>query len=235
MEKEENFIGIIQMSLHLLSTALDELLVINEEKKDSKETHLMNLPPFKFYRISLQYMIIMELTKLLERDTKDRKNFRRGTTWEDYENTHSASLEKNSRMIYELKGEIFEKEFLENKDQLEKIWASDYYKKLKDDRDKKFGHSDADYQGGIYSIKTYSESEIKEAKAVLSQIGEIFKRCTGAFKDYEFHFDHPDGRTRNFIDYHIVYESYYSMNTNEAFSEGYSIYHKREGKMPRKK
>ena len=68
----------------------------------------------------------MELTKLLERDTKDRKNLRRNTTWEDIENTNSASLAKISRMIYELKGEIFEKEFMENKNQLEKILASDY-------------------------------------------------------------------------------------------------------------
>ena len=234
MEKVEKFVGSVQMSLHLLSTALDELLAINEEKKDPKEAHLMKLPPFKFYRISLQYMIIMELTKLLEPDTKERKNFRKGTTWEDIENTHSASLAKNSRMIYELKGEIFEKEFENNKDQLEEIWTSDYYKKLKDDRDKKFAHADADYSGDIYGIRTYSESEIDQAKYVLSQIEEIFKRCTGAFGDYEFHFDLPDGRTRNFIDYHMVYESYYSINIKKAISEGYSINHKREGKMPTK-
>jgi hypothetical protein len=234
MEKEERFLGIVQMSYHLLSTALNELLIINEEKGDPKETHLMNLPPFKFYRVSLQYMITMELTKLLERDTKDRKSFKRNTSWEDFENTNSASLAKNSRLIYELKGRSFKTEFLENKVQLEKIWDSAFYKKLKFDRDKKFGHSDADHQGHIYSIKTYSESEIHEAEAILSQMEGILRRCTGAFKDYQF-ISPQDNRTRNFIDYHIVYQEYYDKNLMNAVSERYTINHKRNGEMPRKK
>src|SRR5690606_35949565 len=126
MEKVEKFVGSVQMSLHLLWTALDELLAINEEKKDPKEAHLMKLPPFKFYRISLQYMIIMELTKLLEPDTKELKNIRKGTTWEHIDNTHSASLAKKTIMIYELKGEIFEKEYQNNKDRLEENSTTHY-------------------------------------------------------------------------------------------------------------
>lgn len=234
MEKEEKFIGIVQMSFHLLSIALEELLILNEEKRDPNEIHLMNLPPFKFYRISLQYMIIMELTKLLEKDTKDKKSFKSGTTWENYENTNSASLAKNSRLIYELKGHNFDNEHLENKVQLEKIWNSAFYEKLKNDRDKKFGHSDADYQGDVYSIKTYSESEIKEAKAILNQIQGILKRCTGAFKDYQF-VSPQDNRTRNFIDYHIVYQEFYDKNLMKAVSERYTINHKRNGEMSIKK
>tara|TARA_R110002124_G_scaffold171273_5_gene338958 strand:- start:1088 stop:1618 length:531 start_codon:yes stop_codon:yes gene_type:complete len=176
----------------------------------------------------------MEFTKLLESDTKDRKNFPKGKTWEDYENTNSASLAKNSRFIYELKGESFEKEHRENIDQLVKIRASDFGVKIKDDRDKKFAHSDADYRGNINSIKTYTETEIKEAQAVLNDIKEILERCTGAFKDYQF-FSIPDNRTQNFIHYYIVCNEFYNKNLMKAVSEGYNINHYRSGDMPRKK
>lgn len=229
MEKDKKFIDLVQLSFHLLTKALNELLILNEQKKDPKETELLKLPPFSFYRISLQYMIISEYTKILERDTKDNKRT------EKYENRNAASLAKVSRLIYELKGQIFEKEHLENKALLEKIWDSEFYKNLKEDRDQKFLHSDADYKRGTWnSIKTYSEMEIKEAQAVLNDIYEILKRCTGAFNDYQYISPH-DNRTQNFIHYHIVNNEFYKKNLMQAVSEGYNINYYRSGDMPRKK
>jgi hypothetical protein len=233
MEKEEKYLAIIQMSCRTLSVALDELLVVNEQKSDKRDAELMNMHPFKFYRVSLQYLIVMELCKLLEPDTKDDP--RNKTKWEKFESVNVASVSKISRIIYELKGEAFHVNHIENKKTLNNIRKSTFYGILKTERDKKLGHSDGDYEGNPYSIKTFNELEIREAKTILDQIDKVFERCTNAFDGSHFMFQYNDNQTRIFIDYHIVFEEYFNKNLMKAVSEGYTINKKRNGLMPRKK
>lgn len=224
MEKEKKYLDIIQMSCRVLYVALNELLVVNEQKTDKKEAELMNLHPFSFYRVSLQYMIVMELCKLLEPDTKDIPKKK--------ETENAASISKISRIIYELRGESFHDDHNANVKYLDEIRESVFYKNMKIERNKRLGHSDAKYDGNPYSIKTFSEREIREAKKILGEINEIYKRCTKSHDDYEYSFQYEDPGTRDFIDYHIVYEEYYEKNLMKAMSERYTINHKRNGDMP---
>src|SRR5690606_1555146 len=105
----------------------------------------------------------------------------------------------------------------------------------KTERDKKLGHSDGDYEGNPYSIKTFNEFEIGQAKNILDEIDKVLQRCTNAFDESHIMFQFNNNQTRNFIDYHIVYEEYYSKNQMKAASEGYTINQKRNGSMRRKK
>ena len=106
---------------------------------------------------------------------------------------------------------------------------------LKIERNKKLGHSDADYDGSPYSVYTFNETEIRQAKQILGKIDEAFKRCTNGFDGSEYLFQQKNPQTRNFIDYHIVFEEFYSKNLKNAISERYTLKHKRNGEMPRKK
>lgn len=233
MEKERSNLDIIQMSCRILAVAIDELLVVNEQKTDKREAELINLHPFSFYRVSLQYMIVMELCKLLEPDTKDNPNKKKN--WEKFEAENPASISKISRIIFELRGNSYQNDHKTNVKTLDEIRKSVFYKNLKIERDKKLGHSDANYSGNPYSVKTFNETEIREVKKILGEINVVFKRGTNSYADYEYYLQHEDGRTRNFIDYHIVYKEHYDNNLMKDVSEGYTINHKRNGLMPRRK
>lgn len=77
MDLHKKYFDLVQMSCRLLAKSLYELRILNEPKQNRKEADLVQFLPFKFYRVSLQYMIVMEFTKLLEPDTKDKKNSER--------------------------------------------------------------------------------------------------------------------------------------------------------------
>lgn len=136
----ENF-AFVQASLHWTYRALTEIYFLNKERS-AKEIELVNGPPFEFYRISLHYMFIMEYTKLME-----SKNDRHPTN-------HIASLEKLSDAVCKEKGNDFRELHYKNLEILTLIKLSDFYVKLKGDRDKKFGHADADYQG-YFSFQSF--------------------------------------------------------------------------------
>lgn len=216
MDSENINLQMAQMSLILVSRALNELLVVNEQKQSAKEGKLMNLSPFSFYRVSLQYIIIMEFTKLLEPDTKDNSK-----KWETTENKNAASLSKLSRIIYESKMNIFLDHHNENKKTLSEIRNTKFYKDLKYERDKKFSHSDKDYNGKTYGIKTFSEKDINESFNYLEKLKNIYKICSNAYNVPELIYIKDNG-TRVFIDYHILYKEFYNNNLKKAISEGYT-------------
>lgn len=58
---------------------------------------------------------------------------------------------------------------------------------------------------------------------------KILNRCTDAYYESEFIFDHDDNQTRNFIDYHIVFHEFYRKHQTQAYREGYTIIKKRDG------
>lgn len=231
MVKEKRNLQIVQMSLTLLSKALNELKVVNELKGNVWESKMMNVSPFSFYRVSLQYIVIMEFSKLLEPDTKD--NDRNKENWRKFENKNAANLSKLSRMIYDLTKDSYLDDHNENKKKLDELRGSQFYDNLKNERNKKIGHSDSDYNGKTYGIKTFSEEEINEAFIIQEEIMKIYKRCSNACDVPDFLY-HKDDGTRNFIDYHIVYNEYYNENLMKAVSEGYTINSKRNGSLGKK-
>lgn len=104
MQKIENF-SYVEMSCRLAFISLTELSYLNKERS-ADQLKIMNIPPFLYYRISMQYMFLMEFTKLLEADTKD-KTYRNGSTWKDYENKNFSSLAKLSRRVSDSLGTSF--------------------------------------------------------------------------------------------------------------------------------
>lgn len=208
MNQEIKNFSFVQASLHWTFRALTEIYFLNKARSP-KEIELVNGPPFEFYRISLHYMFTMEYTKLME-----SKNDR-------FPTNHIASLEKLSNDIYNEKGSDFEELHGKNLGILTSIKSSDFYIKLKGNRDKKFGHADAKYQD-YFSSQSFSDDEIKIAFEQLHMFKEIIDNCT-TISDYEFRFQNPDPRTDNFIKFHTIYKEYYYRNYFDAISNGFPL------------
>lgn len=198
----------VKMSFTLMYKSLSEISVLSKPRsRDEMKT--INLPIFTNYCISLQYMFNMEFIKLLENNSKsERRNF--------------SSLVKLSGKIYELKGEEFHEKHRENLDIVEHIRSSAFFHLIKTDRDKKFAHTDGDYNGDPWKIKTLPPNDILEGFKLLELMKKVLKNCTGAF-GYEFLFDFKDPRTNNFITYHSIYKRYYDKHRMEAISEGFVL------------
>ncbi|GGZ23519.1 hypothetical protein GCM10007049_15620 [Echinicola pacifica] len=203
-EKIENF-EYVQMSCKLFCTSLNELKLINKERPH-EERELVSKPPFKFYRVSLMYMIVMELSKLMERDTKFKKGQKNNfliekNGWEGREKTNIASLEKLSRKVNDHLGSSFDLKHAQNMELIDEIRSTDFFKMIRKDRDQKFGHSDSINHDPL-SIKSYDLDEINGGLQIKEAIKKILLNCTKAFGDYEFLFDHEDQRTNYFIEIH---------------------------------
>ncbi len=203
----ENF-SFVQASLHWTFMAITEIGFLNKARS-VQEIELINSPPFTFYRISLHYMFTMEYMKLME-SNNDR-----------YPNNHIASLEKFSDAVCK---EVIDFVELHNQNLqvLKSIRSSDFYTKLKGDRDKKFGHADSDYQE-YFSFRSFSDNEIETAITQLNMFKSIMDNCTSIF-DSEFVFQHIDPRTDNFIRFHARYKDYYFNNYFDAIAKGYGLW-----------
>jgi hypothetical protein len=204
-QKNENF-PFVEACLHWTYSSLTEISYLNKARPP-KELELVNGPPFQFYRVSLHYMFTMEYVKLTESDN------------EEYPQNHYASLEKLSNTILKEKGNDFEQLHEINLKELATIKSSNFYKKLKGERDTKFAHTDAGCLAP-FSSSSFSDNEIAEAYKHLNLFSSIMERCTGPF-DYSFTFQHPDNKTDNFIKFHTNYEEYYFANYLDAMAKGY--------------
>ncbi|WP_413667135.1 hypothetical protein ACEN9X_21750 [Mucilaginibacter sp. Mucisp86] len=140
---------------------------------------------------------------------------------EQYPKNHYASLEKLSITIFKNQGDNFKQKHELNLDFLSEIRASDFFVKLKGDRDKKFAHADSNYSDP-FSFHSFSDDEIQEASEHLKKFKLIMDNCTGIF-DCEFAFQHPDPRTDNFIKFHTKYKEYYHKNYFDAMNNGYGL------------
>ncbi len=205
MEEIEN-LSYVQSSLHWTFMALTEIYFLNKERR-SEEIELLNGPPFQYYRISLHYMFIMEYKKLLEHDNANRplNNF--------------ASLEKLSNVVLDKKGDLFKAKHEKNLSLLTSIRESAFFKKIKDDRDKKFAHSDGNY-ADPFSFSSFSDEEILLAQSHLKLFKIIMDNCTILYNN-TFEFQHTDPRTDNFIKFYTNYKEYYYANYMDAISKGY--------------
>lgn len=203
--KIKNF-QFVEACLHWTHLALTEISYLNKARS-TKEIAFVNGPPFHYYRISLHYMFIMEYIKLIEID-----NLR-------FPQSHFASLEKLSNALYREKGLDFENVHDKNLKELAAIRSSDFYKKMKEDRDTKFAHIDAGCSTPL-SFSSFTEIEIGQAYQHLAMFSIIMDRCTGVF-DYSFAFQHADTRTDNFIKIQTNCNEYYFDNYRDALSKGY--------------
>ncbi len=201
----ENF-RFVQASLHWTFMALTEISYLNKERA-TKEIELVNGPPFAFYRIALHYMFTMEYMKLMEGNNLK------------FPSNHFASLEKLSIAVNEDIGAAFKQKHVFNLNTLRKTKQSNFYHKLKGDRDKKLAHTDANYSNP-FSFSSFSDDEIIEAFKHLDLFKSIMENCTGRY-GYSFEFQHADDRTNNFIKFHTNYKEYYFANYKDAVSKGY--------------
>jgi hypothetical protein len=218
MEKIENF-SFVQMSCRLALIALTELSHLTKERPRA-QIQIVKSHTFQYYRISMQYMFVMEFTKLLEADTKDRK-FRKEEKWEDYENQNFSSLQKLSRRIKDSLGLDFSSKHEENKQIIGEIRDSEFYKYMKALRNREFGHTDAKGKDPL-NITSITRDNIEEAFKMMDKIKCVLDNCTSEY-GYEFFFDYQDTRTDNFIAYHALYKSYYDKHLNPAIKEGFHI------------
>lgn len=200
----------VQMSLNLSFTALTELSYLSKARS-KEEVDLVSGPPFQFYAVTLQYMFVMEYAKLLEKD------YRR------FPDQHFASLEKLSLKVLETIGSDYQALHEKNLEELEIIRGSDFFKAIRDKRDKKFGHTDGNFPAPPMSISALTDEEISTGFEHINLLKEVNDRCTSPF-DYVFAFQHPDDRTDNFIKFGSVYKRYYYDHLAVAHQKGYTLF-----------
>src|SRR5690606_5313111 len=133
---------------------------------------------------------------------------RKGKKWEDYESQNFSSLQKLSRNIKNSLGVSFASKHEENKQILEEIRDSEFYKYIKSLRDEEFAHTDAKKKDPL-NITSFTREKIDEAFKTMELVKCVFDNCTRVF-NYDFFFHYQDTRTDNFIAYHALYRSYYN-------------------------
>jgi len=217
MEKIENF-SYVQMSCRLAFIALTELGYLTKERSQD-QIGIVESHTFQYYKISMQYMFVMEFTKILEADTKDRIYSKR--KWEDDENQNFSSLQKLSRRIKDSLGASFASKHEENKQILEEVRRSEFYNYIKTLRDKEFAHTNGNKENPL-NIISFSTEKIMEAFKSMEMVKRVLNNCTSGY-NYDFFFDYQDRRTDNFIAYHALYKSFYDKHLNQAINEGFHI------------
>lgn len=174
----------VKMSLLLALEAFYELKIVSKSRTNLKELELLGNKTFKFYRVSLQYMATMEYCKLFESDKGNNDR-------------NISSLKKLSKILSVTNNE-FKSITDESLIKIDSLEMTKINRKIRDLRDKKFGHSDGDYPVTPYSIKGLTINEINLAIEHLNLLGEILKTYCGLL-NYDYEYYHRDDRTENFI------------------------------------
>ena len=204
-------LSFVQISLTLANRAISELKIIREFEQYGK-AEIINGPPFGFYELSLQYMFIMEITKLLEKPNKKRSE------------EHMGSIEKASETILD-KGIVYcadNQTFLV--EELKNIRESNLFIYLKELRNKKFAHSDENLEIDPLEFPILNSDQIADCIDLLTKLFDVWKCITVAL-GYDFDSKVPcwDDRTAIFLKNHSVYKLFYFDHQKEANSKGYSL------------
>ncbi len=203
----ENFksLSSCRMSLFLAHRALNELRFIISAKNKGNSTS--NSDTIKFYSITLHYMLIMELTKLLEDKVKG----------EHRKKSHFASL-------YRLNDEVNNRhnpnetnvDHQNIEERLKKIRKSNFYEKLKDYRDKKFAHTDNDFSQEAFEIIGFSTDDIEDVSNLVTELEGIINDCLqmdgGGLNLYKIN------TTENFLNFQDGYKGF-ALSRYEEFQE----------------
>lgn len=198
-EKIKQMISYVLSSLYFFNEAFNEVWCITQAPGSEEDYDIVSGPPFGFYRISLQYCLIMEYTKLLESSRPSN------------ENQNVASLFKLNDSVYKFIGEKYNSKYLENKKLLDELCQSELYIELRALRNKKFGHADNDLINDPIKIKGFSGKQIEK---MASQLQTLLRIANSLFSEVGHgHFIlHNDNRTANFIWYHAIYKQFYYKN-----------------------
>ena len=200
----------VQATFTWCNLSFSELWYLTQTPQSKEEVDLSKGHTLHFYGIVLQYCIVMEYTKLLEKVYKD-------------ENKNVASIIKLNQKLKEHFGDTFQKASI-NEQIINELTSSDLYKKFKDLRDKKFGHMDGDFIDDALKIRGFTGDEIDECLRELNLILDVINNCAEKL-GYQFSEIVPnrDDRTANFIRYHAKYQQYYHDNFGKAHNEGYGL------------
>ena len=199
--KVKNRFDQVYWSVYLFNLSISELQIISNLDYNSTELKITNSHTFNFYRISLQYCIIMEYNKVLEEIKRGNKD------------QHISSLFQLNETVYAENKESFLEQYSQNKDQINLIKKSPFYDKMKDLRDKKYAHADSRSINSPFDIKRFSDEDFCLAFEHLSQIKNILNRLTYQYNfEYDLNIPHRDKRTENLIKSHAQHKDFYYKN-----------------------
>ena len=197
----------VYWSIYLYNSSLTELQIISDFTYSKRELQIVNSYTFNFYRVTLQYCFIMEYNKLLEKGRADKDQ-------------NISSLFQLNHAIQSTCGNSFEKVCIGNENKLLTLKASDYFKKMRDLRDKKFAHADNHEINAPFKVKGFQTQDFEQGFDNLYRIKEILNNCTLVFDfEYDLRIPHRDNRTENFIRFHAEYQEYYFKNYLTARAE----------------
>ncbi len=193
-------------SIYLLNSTLTELQIISDCNYNNNELSIANSHPFKLYKMTLQYCLIMEYVKLFEKESKDKSE-------------HISSLLRLNEEVLKHK-KSFGLKFTENKEKLEKLKNSAFFCNIKKLRHKKIAHSQSHEINSPFDIKGFQPKDFEDGFHHLSIIKEVLTNCSSEFNfEYALQIPHSDKRTENFIRYHAKYKDYYYKNYLKATQE----------------
>lgn len=187
-------------SIHLFNNALSELKLLSEEVCSDSEVAIVKSRTMSFYRVTLQYCIVLEYTKLFENPSADRKK------------EHNSSLFKLNKKIFKTSNS-FEENYEVNLKKLNSITETEFFKTMKALRDKKFAHSDFDDNNLPFNFKSFSNEDFSRWFSHLEIVKEVLDDCSLFFNyQYSIRIPHHDNRTRNFIKNQAKYKDFYQKN-----------------------
>jgi ribosomal protein S17E len=190
----------IYWSIYLYNTSLSELQILNEDIYTEDEIKIVNSHTLKFYGVTLQYCFIMEYCKLLEIGKKN-----------NYE--HISSLNRLNEILLNDYTKDFKDSYEVNLSLIENIKSSNFYLKIKNLRDKKFGHADKDEINTPFCIKGFRKEDFENGFNHLKMIGEIFTSFDKIIgRNHSLEIPSEENRTRNFIKFHAKYQTHYMKN-----------------------
>ncbi len=202
----------VKPTFNICNKAISELWYLTQTPSTKEEKGIALSDTLRFYGAVLLYCFIMEYTKLLEKDDKSNKE-------------NIASIGKFNSKLNQVYGESFGEKYEENNKILLEIMNSELYFKIRDLRDKKFGHADDNIINDPLKIKGFTEEEMSEIFYHLKLILKVINNCIGVFgESYNPRIPYYNKQTTNFIKYHAVYKKFYCDNRREAEAKGYTLY-----------
>jgi len=191
-------------AVYLYNHSLNELHLISDVEYTPSQLKIVNSHTFDFYRITLHYCFVMEYNKLLEIGRRDSQQ-------------NISSLIQLNDAVRENLGAPFQRSHAINHSSLASIRDSDFFTKMRDLRDKKFGHSDSHDINKPFSFRGFKTEDFKNGVNHLRIIKQVIDTCTSPF-DLSLDIDIPnrEDRTHNFIQFHAKYQDYYFNNYLEA-------------------
>ncbi|TAE19288.1 MAG: hypothetical protein EAY72_00305 [Bacteroidetes bacterium] len=142
----------------------------------------------------------MEYCKLLEKGSKDNKQ-------------NISSLNRLNEIILNDSTKDFQILYDQNVFLIERIKNSDFCKKIRNLRDKKFGHADNYELNQPFKIESFSTNDFENAFEHLQMIKIVFNNFASIYdRQYDLEIPSRDDRTRNFIKRHAEYQAYYMKN-----------------------